>query len=297
MKFRIMGARALVLCLGFLMINAGSALAASATLSGVAGNSCSPYTSFAVDGSGNLSVTCPSSGSPSNSPICSLVAYPTTQPSGGGTSVLTATCSPAATAYAWSGGDGTAACSPALSTCSVSPTTAGVHTYTVSGSTSADVAANTPSATVTVSSPPVNVGSCTVIPITWPAGTDKRTGLPSSTPKQFLPAGKTYAFSIVLPAVSLARTANTSYMAGIPKDIALSTTACTFTEGLSNTYCKSLGEASINSLRYASTTKAGYCQLPATGTTVYFNVRNGLDASGADKCPAGGSGCEFYFGW
>jgi hypothetical protein len=37
--------------------------------------------------------------------------------------------------------------------------------------------------------------------------------------------------------------------------------------------------------------------LPAVGTTVYFNVRNGLDASGADKCPAGGSGCEFYFGW
>ncbi len=296
MKFRIMGARALVLCLGFLMINAGSALAAMASLTVGTVASCTPYTSFSVDGSGNLTVICPTSGSPSNSPNCSLVATPTTQPSGGGTSVLTATCSPAASAYAWSGGDGTAACSPAVSTCSVSPATAGVHTYTVSGSTSADAAANTPSATVTVSSP-VNEANCTIIPITWSAGTDIRTGLATSTPKQRLPAGKTYAFSMIVPAGTISRIASTSYAVGVPKDIALSTTSCSFTAGLSSTYCKSLGTSDSTSLRYASTIKPGYCLLPAAGTTVYFNVRNGLDASGADKCLAGGSGCEFYFGW
>lgn len=81
-------------------------------------------------------------GVPSNAPICQLTAAPS-KVRKNGTSVLTATCTPAATSYSWTGGTcaGTTA-----STCTVTP--AATTTYTVTGTN--NFGNSTASADVTV---------------------------------------------------------------------------------------------------------------------------------------------------
>lgn len=85
-------------------------------------------------------------------PNCTLTANPATIDMGG-TSTLTASCSPAAASYAWTGVGCTA---ETANTCNVTPTAAGITTYTVIGSNTAG-AGNSASATVTVAQP-----SCTL---------------------------------------------------------------------------------------------------------------------------------------
>ena len=85
-------------------------------------------------------------------PSCSLTTNPAAIDMGG-TSTLTASCSPAATSYAWTGIGCTA---ETANTCSVTLAAAGVTTYTVVGS-NADGTGSSASATVTVAKP-----SCTL---------------------------------------------------------------------------------------------------------------------------------------
>ncbi|MCE9549682.1 MAG: hypothetical protein K8R50_01525 [Betaproteobacteria bacterium] len=146
MNTKLINTRSAVIGLVLLMLNVGSVSAGSITLSGVTGNSCS-YSTFTVDSNGNLTAACNTSPppAPTLTPTCSLVASPSTI-SAGSISTLTASCSPAATSYAWTGA-GTA---NFTSGGTVTPTA--TTTYTVIG-TNGDGPGNTASATVTISVP------------------------------------------------------------------------------------------------------------------------------------------------
>ncbi|MDP4027494.1 MAG: DUF4214 domain-containing protein [Gallionella sp.] len=100
---------------------------------------CSATVGFKLDGSGSVSGNCGTAAMPA----CTLTATPATI-AAGGSSTLTASCSPAATSYVWTGGScaGTSAAS-----CTVTP--AATTTYTVKGSNSSG-SGNTASATVTI---------------------------------------------------------------------------------------------------------------------------------------------------
>lgn len=100
---------------------------------------CSSFISTSTQ-NGDLGVTC-NRPPVATVPQCSLVAAPATI-SAGAQSLLTATCSPAATSYTWTGTAATGA------TASIAPTA--TSTYTVRGSNAAG-AGNVASATVTVS--------------------------------------------------------------------------------------------------------------------------------------------------
>lgn len=131
-----------------LLLMGESALAGMVFLTGAPGNSCSSYSSFSVDAKGNLTVNCSDETIPSTAsiPLCTLTASPSTI-SLGGSSTLTANCSPAATSYIWTG-PGMSGLSTTSSRGTVSPseTTA----YSVTGVNNAGTG-NTDSKVVTVS--------------------------------------------------------------------------------------------------------------------------------------------------
>lgn len=151
MNTKLINTRSVVMGLALLTFNVGSVWASSITLNGVAGNSCD-YSIVSVDSSGNLTATCVVT-SPTLTPTCSLVASPSTISAGSGSiSTLTASCSPAATSYAWTGVGTTNFTSGGT----VTPTA--TTTYTVRGA-NGDGSGNTASATVTVTTtPPPSTG-------------------------------------------------------------------------------------------------------------------------------------------
>lgn len=116
-------------------------------------------------------------------PSCTLTAAPASI-SQGGSSVLTANCSPAASSYAWTGG--TCAGTTGV-TCTVTPAT--TTTYAVSGTNSFG-SGGPASATVTVSTIPEG---CAITPVTWPSGLAAYAG---GTPKQAINPGELQAFSL-----------------------------------------------------------------------------------------------------
>ncbi len=148
MKLKLMNTNAAILGLALLMAHSGPVLAGKVVLSGVTGNTCSSYAGYSADASGNLTVTCSAdtepAPAPTGAPVCNLTASPTTI-TAGTSSTLIATCSPAATSYAWTGSG--AGIFTAGGTVSPSNTT----TYTVIG-TNDNGAGNTASVVVTVSS-------------------------------------------------------------------------------------------------------------------------------------------------
>ncbi|MDP2759323.1 MAG: BACON domain-containing carbohydrate-binding protein, partial [Sideroxyarcus sp.] len=91
-----------------------------------------------------ITFTLTQSGSSLTSPNCALAASPASL-SAGEISTLTASCSPAATSYTWTGGN---CAGNATNTCSATSAAAGITTYTVRG-TNAAGSGNTASVTVT----------------------------------------------------------------------------------------------------------------------------------------------------
>ncbi|RFC31174.1 MAG: hypothetical protein DID91_2727704323 [Candidatus Nitrotoga sp. MKT] len=125
MNFKLINTKIASVVLTFMMVNSGSVLAGTVTLTGVTGNSCSSYTGYSADASGNLTVTCTDTAqTPTEAPSCTLTASPSTI-STGGTSTLIASCSPAATSYEWTGSTFTGGSR------TVSPTS--TTTYSVAG--------------------------------------------------------------------------------------------------------------------------------------------------------------------
>ncbi|RFC32846.1 MAG: hypothetical protein DID92_2727745078 [Candidatus Nitrotoga sp. SPKER] len=155
MNLKLMNTKAAAFLLAFMMVESGSALAATAVLSGVSGNICS-YTSYSADASGNLSVTCAETDPPPTptAPSCILTASPSTINAGSSTN-LNANCSPAATSFAWTGtsftGNGGA----------VNPTS--TTTYSVIGTNNFG-AGNTATVVVTVTTGNGGIGTRTVPP-------------------------------------------------------------------------------------------------------------------------------------
>lgn len=143
MNTKLINTRSAVIGFALLIFNAGSVLAASITLSGATGNSCA-YSNVSVNSSGDLTATCVASSSlpPTLTPTCTLAASPSTINSGS-FSTLTASCSPAATLYEWTG----AGTGSFTSGGTVTPTV--TATYTVRG-TNGDGPGNIASATVSI---------------------------------------------------------------------------------------------------------------------------------------------------
>ncbi|CAH1906188.1 conserved hypothetical protein [Candidatus Nitrotoga sp. HW29] len=139
-----------IFILALMIINTAPVLAETLTLIGVTGNSCN-YSAVSIDSSGNLTATCVATLS-TLTPTCSLIASPSTI-NAGSISTLTASCSPAATSYAWTGAGTTNFTSGGT----VTPTA--TTTYTVRG-TNEHGSGNTASATVIVTTtpPPGNGG-------------------------------------------------------------------------------------------------------------------------------------------
>ncbi len=106
MKLKIKSLEVTALGLALLLIGAGPALAGTVVLTGTTGNTCPSYSNFSVDTNGNLTVNCSGVSSPTPTPAvapsCTLTASPATI-SPGAASTLTASCSPAATSYIWTG--------------------------------------------------------------------------------------------------------------------------------------------------------------------------------------------------
>lgn len=141
MKTKLCNTRSAVIGLTLLLINAGPVLAGSITLNGTTQNSCA-YSTFSVDSNGDLTATCVTSSPPPLTPSCTLSASPTTV-NAGSSSILTASCSPAATSYAWTG----AGTENFTTGGTVTPTAN--TTYTVRG-TNGDGAGNIASRTVSI---------------------------------------------------------------------------------------------------------------------------------------------------
>ncbi len=143
MNLKLMNTKAAAFVLALMMIDSGSALAGTVTLSGVTGNTCGSYTGYSADGSGNLTVTCGDTGpapTPTVAPSCTLTAS-SASINAGSNSFLTANCSPAATSFAWTGTNFTG------SGGTVNPTS--TTAYSVTGTNSVG-SGNTPSVVVTV---------------------------------------------------------------------------------------------------------------------------------------------------
>lgn len=141
MNLKLMNTKTAILVLAFMMADTGSALAGTVLLTGVTGNSCSSYTGYSADASGNLTVTCADTGpapDPTEAPSCTLTASPASI-NAGSYSILSANCSPAATSFEWTGTGSGGQVSPTSTT-----------TYSVTGTNSFGKG-NTATVTVSVS--------------------------------------------------------------------------------------------------------------------------------------------------
>lgn len=147
---------------GLILMGSGPALAGTVVLSGANGNSCSSYSSFSVDATGNLVVACNDGREPSSSPTptasvipsCTLTASPAVI-APGGSSTLTASCTPAATSYIWTG-PGMSGVSTASAKGTVRPS--GTTPYSVTGVNNVGTG-NTATKVVTVSATNSRTGS------------------------------------------------------------------------------------------------------------------------------------------
>lgn len=284
MKLKLMSVKFAALGLALLVADAGTALAATVALNGGTGSSCS-YTAYSADSNGNMQVTCESvTPPPIGAPVCTLTASPTTI-SPGGSSVLTASCSPAATSYVWTGSGFTTTASGG----NVTPATN--TTYTVTGSNTAGPG-NTASATVAVSvtTPPPGVPpNCTVVDVTWAPGF--KYGV---TPWQYLPSGKMLAFRMTVPATKKISMAGTAY-ADVPELLSVSTNACDFSAGLVKDSCMGSGNNNPALYNGPPTVAGAYCKTPV-GSVIYYNVKHAASPDGVDTCPAG-KVCKFSLYW
>ena len=215
-------------------------------------------------------------------PKCTLIANPLSI-APGGSSTLTASCSPAATGgYTWTGGT---CVGNTTNTCTVTPTA--TTEYTVTGKNSLGLG-DPGSATVSLAADPgcPNGYSYSEQTIYWAAGVSIK------GPKHTMNHCEVKAFQISMPAhdVSVSETV----YAQVPMYMSLSTRAFDFSPSLESSGCAKSG---LNDprIRHSTTGWPGAC-LIVPGVTYYLNVRNASSREGPDNCPAG-SECTFYLSW
>ncbi len=302
MKLKYINANFAVLVLISLLTGA-PALAGTVVLTGTSGNTCSSYANISVDTNGNLMVICNAGplGQPTPTPTvvpsCTLTASPATI-NPGASSTLTASCTPAATSYIWTG-PGMSGFFTASARGTVSPT--GTTPYSVTGVNNVGTG-NTDTKTVTVSN--YNGGrdtgwvvprNCTIIPVTW-----KFNGLDVTTaPKQIMGANRMHAYRLVVPAGMSLTAAATAY-AGVNKLMTVSKNACDFiSPELATNKCRSVTGKTKNAtvdLAQAGSTLTEYCKLPEAGSEVFINIKNATSTSATETCVSG-SICTYYVNW
>lgn len=206
-------------------------------------------------------------------PSCTLTASPANV-APNGPSTLTASCTPAAASYNWTGGT----CVGSSATCAVTP--ASTTAYTVQGVNTAGTG-NTASASVNVSTTPAG---CTVSPLYWPPGLDSGGG----TPNQSISEGQMKAYSMTQTSHA-ARTARIGY-SGCGTEFSISVNACEF--GTADLYARNCTTAGLNPKIVEQTSDQpplpGVCVLNV-GQTYYYNVRPyGL---------AAGASCNYFLSY
>lgn len=210
-------------------------------------------------------------------PTCTLTANPTTIVAGG-SSTLTASCSPAAASLAWSAPCDTTAVG---NSCTVTP--AANTTYTVAGTNSAGTG-NTASATVSISTTPAG---CQVADVTWPAGLAAYGGN-GGTPLQTINGGEMKAWRITITSQA-ARAAMMSY-SQCTTHFSVSATACEWgTPALTAANCTTGGVDNSISVQTSDLQPqpAGACEV-APNSVIYFNVRPNSDSV---------QNCSFYLSY
>lgn len=231
-------------------------------------------TTYAATGTGTNTATSPGVTVTVTPPSCTLTASPASIIPGG-SSTLTATCSPAATSYTWTGGTcaGTAG-----NSCVVTP--AATTTYTVTGASSAG-SGNTASAPVTVSAL-----QCSIVNVSWSWG-----GLDLNTiPQMSLGNGQAVAYQVVIPDPYTMHYAGVSYNT-VPAQIEVSSSPCTWSA--SKPACGAVG--SLPQIAITGGADSSACQV-SPGSTYYFNVKNANVWNGPDTCAAGQT-CTHYLSW
>ncbi|MDP2760777.1 MAG: hypothetical protein Q8O64_10325 [Sideroxyarcus sp.] len=229
-------------------------------------------------GDGNTASTTVTAAAPS----CSLTAMPSTV-SPNSASTLTASCTPAADSYAWTGGT---CAGKTTSTCTVTPDA--TTDYNVTGSDSVGPG-NTASATVSVLADPgcPNGYTYTVVPITWAPQ------ISIKGPQHTMNHCEVKAFQFTMPSRPPMQS-QTSY-GTVPKYLSMSQTAFDFSPSLEASGCAAAGQNNPIIWHSTEAPMAGVCTVVA-GATYYLNVRNAGSRDGPDNCPAG-SVCTYYLAW
>lgn len=224
-------------------------------------------------------------------PVCtSVTANPTSIPSTGGTSTLSATCNSSPTSYTWTALAGAPAVTGTTSSVSAvfpGSIAAGTYSYQVVANNAAG-ASNVGTVNVSVAAAPV--ANCVVKDKAalyggWTAGNAYNT---ANAPLNYQPAGETWAFKFLLSDLFIAGTNAVSaiqmYESGNPMiAVSVSATPCEFADSPPTILCQrssnsgSFGVsfvASTHSAPDSVVTGAGYCRAPApTSDSVYVNVR------------------------
>ena len=203
-------------------------------------------------------------------PTCTLSAAPSSVVPGGST-ILTASCSPlAGISYIWTGGT----CAGSAATCNQTLAVAGSTIYTVTGTNAAGTS-TAASATVTATAT-----QCTIAAANWPGGLQ---AWPGGTPLHTINPGEMQAYSKLLPSDSgsFTRLAYSSCRT----EFSISAIPCEWSATLVANACQKIG---LDPTIYKSTTdfpaSPGYCRLQPN-TTYYLNVRQAGVAT---------PGCRYY---
>lgn len=215
-------------------------------------------------------------------PKCTLIANPLSI-APGGSSTLTASCSPAATGgYTWTGGT---CAGNTTSTCTVTPATTTEYTVTGKNSLGSGIFG---SATVSVLADPgcPNGYTYTIVPITWRPVISVRGPLHTMNHCEV----KAFQYTMLARETGLSETVYATariYMS-------MSRTAFDFSPELQSIGCAAIGYNDAM-IWHSTTGYPGMCPVTA-GEIYYLNVRNAESRDGPDSCPAG-SECTFFLAW
>lgn len=213
-------------------------------------------------------------------PVCTLTASPNPVTTGG-TTAVSASCSPAASSYAWSD----TSCAASSSTCYMVFQQAGSYPVSVTASNAAGAGA-TASTSITVNDPGSIPAGCVVAPVTWPTGLAAYGGNGGTPLQTSNGQGSQQAFSLSVSSQQ-ARPASTAYGTCV-QEFSISSNACEWdTPELKAKNCSTGGTGPV--IVYQTSDQApvaGACVIDA-GKTYYLNVRQ----------YSAESSCRYYLVW
>lgn len=246
-------------------------------------------------------------------PTCTVSANPSTIPSGGGSTTLTATCTSSPGSYSWvpsSGAPGVTGSGSVVTATFPSGTAAGPYSYTV---TANNTAGNSAPVAANVTMQAAAAAGCVVkdkasLFPSWVAGNAYNT---ANAPLQNQPPNETWAYKFQVS--DLLNTGNNSasavqiYEGGNPMfTVSLSTTPCDMVNSPTSLLCQRSGNSGSLGMSFVASThsapdstviNAGYCRAPASNTELYVNVKfagpPNVVSPTSSSCTLAG-GCTYY---